>query len=298
MIIKSEKTAKQPNQPSWYNSIRLSQLPKKASGLFASFKKTTINIVTNLGILNQGSLSLYGVLLLIFTATDGIRLHNLWTNQGRYSDKDVSSFKRKKTSFYLAISRLLAITMLGIRLFTAAGIMAVCAAVPVILMAARLLEKIIRYNHSLIRAFIRNDALIPNSPDYCEQKKAIEYKINNGLVKLGLAALGTVILTTSIVLTGPAAPLITIGLWVAWGIADAVYNMAIKPKLKAKMNPDSIQPTNYIELKTIHSSQFDNSPVKVLNNTTKDYYLTRSDQAVQRTTQSLQTPIRSARCSS
>lgn len=297
MIEKSNIENEKTHQGSWYDSIRFSRLPKMASKVLSSLKKTITNIVTQLGIMNQGNLSLYGVFLLIFTATDGIRLHNLLTNKGRYAEKNVSSFKRIKTMTYIALSRLLTIAMLAVRLLAATGIAAICAPVPMALMAVRILERVVRYSHSLGRAFMRQGALTSNNPDYGEQKKAINYKIKNGLVKLGFALLGGAILATSIALTGPAAPLITVALWVAWGISDAVYNAIIKPKMKDNVDPDSAQLNQYIELKTIHSSQFDSTPIEVTESEARDISVTENNKSHERTRQPSIRAIRSARCS-
>lgn len=218
------------------------------------------NIVNELGKalkdLNMSQLSLYGVYSILFTVTDSIKLHNMWAGKGQYAHKKLSLFKKLKTTIYISSSRMFELGFYGVTLLMSLGLITISAPLSIAFMAAYSLNGVVRYGHSLIRAFIRDRALNPNAPDCDEQQKAANYKMINASVKLALALLIAVIMTASIVLTGPFAPYVRAALWVTWGVSTVVYNAVIRPKMKAKLNPNSIQPSNYIELQSVKSSKF------------------------------------------
>ncbi len=86
MSKETKKSHEKLNQKPWYSSISFAGRQFDLLAALASLKATITNVGMQLGVLNHGSFSVYGAFLLLFTATDGIRLHNLWTDQGQYAD--------------------------------------------------------------------------------------------------------------------------------------------------------------------------------------------------------------------
>lgn len=239
-----------------YTSYGLIGLRLAFKSAFSVVKEVASNLGSAIASLNISQLGIYGIYSALFTITDAIKLRNLWKEEGQYAHKKLSLFKKVKTTVYTVSSRLFSLGFYAVTLLMTLAVLSISAPISIGFMAAFSLNGIFRYGHSLARAFVRDDALNPNNPDYDEQQKAATYKIRNASVKLALAVLIAVILTTSIVLSGPFAPIVTGALWAVWGISNLVYNAVIKPRMKARLYPKSIQPTTFIELKPITSSKF------------------------------------------
>lgn len=240
----------------WYASIGFTSLRFVIWGAFAAIKTFASQLASTLSSLNLSQLGVYGIYSALFTITDAIKLKDLWTGQGQYANKELSLFKKLKTTIYTVTSRAFELGFYAVTLLMTLGVLTMTTPVAIGFMAAYSLNGLVRYGHSLARAVLREDALNPRSPDYDEQKKAATYKLMNSSVKLGLALLIGVILTVSIVMSGPFAPIVTAALWVTWGVSNLVYNAIIKPRLKEKYYPKPVEPTTYIELKPVKSSRF------------------------------------------